>query len=781
MKTPHTRTTIRGFYKKSILASLALTLLTTLPLRAQSYPQDADPPERVARLSILQGNVSLQAAGVDQFSQAEPNYPLTNGDRVYVDNSSFAELQSDALAIRMGLGADLSLTSMTDQVAQVGLAQGSIHIRSWDLQNGASIEIDTPNGTITILQPGDVRIDSYPQDDTTVVTVNSGQAEATGPNLSQAINPGQALRLTGSNPIYVEYVELAPGDNLDRFDQDRDRRQMAGRAASQQYVNPNMIGYSDLQEYGEWSSESDYGQVWYPRNVDRDWTPYHNGHWAWIAPWGWTWVEAEPWGFAPFHYGRWASFNGRWGWIPGPTIVRPVYSPALVAFVGGSNFSVSVGFGGGNGGGLAAWFPLGPRETYVPWYHASPGYVNRVNVTNIYSRNDTEIRNVYNNRTTNIYVNNKTINNTTINNVTYVNRAAATTVVPQRSFAAGRPVASAAVHVDQRQLAQAQVMPHPMITPTRAIVAPAPARAVPVNVARPVLQTHAGLAQAVPGAQAHPVPVHTLTPQQQQAVRVQPLPNGQRPIQQPAPAPVQRQPLQQAVTQPVQRQAPVERTTPTPNPLAHPVPAQPTQPTQPTTQFNQPRPQPTAPINQQRPQQEAPINQQRPQPEAPINQRPQQSAPINQPRPEPPAQPAQPPTQFNQPRPQPAAPVNQQRPQPEAPVNQQRLQQSAPINQQRPEPPVQAAQPKPQPRPVDQPRPLINRSEPPPAQPTFVQQRQAIQKTDPGRPLGPQQVENLRNGRPAGPHEQPEPIAHPAPQPRPAPQPKNESKQPPPK
>ncbi|MBB5316734.1 DUF6600 domain-containing protein [Tunturibacter empetritectus] len=734
MNTSHAHTTIRGFYKKSILATFVLTLLTTLSLHAQSYPQDADPPERVARLSILQGNVSLQPAGVDQFSQAEPNYPLTNGDRVYVDNSSFAELQSDALAIRMGLGADLSLTSMTDQVAQLGLAQGSIHIRSWNLQNGASIEIDTPNGTITILQPGDVRIDSYPQDDTTVVTVNSGEAEATGPNLSQAINPGQALRLTGSNPIYVEYVELAPGDNLDRFDQDRDRRQMAGRAASQQYVNPDMIGYSDLQEYGEWSSQSDYGQVWYPRNVDRDWTPYHNGHWAWIAPWGWTWVEAEPWGFAPFHYGRWASFNGRWGWIPGPTIVRPVYSPALVAFVGGPSFSISAGFGAGNGAGLTAWFPLGPRETYVPWYHASSGYVNRVNVTNIYNRNVTEVRNVYNNRTTNIYV-----NNTTVNNITYVNRTVATTVVPQRSFAAGRPVASAAVHVDQKQLAQAQVMPHPMITPTRAIVAPAPARAVPVNIARPVLQTRVGLAQAVPGAQAHPVPVHTLTPQQQQAVKVQPLPNGQRPIQQPAPAPVQRQPIQQTATQPVSRQAPVERATPTPNPPAHPVP---TQQAQPTTQFNQPRPQPTAPINQQRPQQEAPINQQRPQP---------------------------------------AAPVNQQRPQPEAPINQQRPQQSAPINQQRPEPPVQASQPKPQPRPVDQPRPLINRSEPPPAQPTFVQQRQAIQKTDPGRPLGPQQVENLRNGRPAGPHEQPEPIAHPAARAPQPPQPKNESKQSPPK
>jgi len=663
METVQQRSTIHAMTKKiiltkntfSVLVSLALAalmLIIAAPLHAQDSPQEGDPPERVARLSVIQGNVSLQPAGVDQFSQAETNYPLTSGDRIYVDNTSHAELQSDALALRMGAGADLTLTGMTDQLAQLGLAQGSIHVRSWDLQDGAVVEIDTPNGTITIVRPGDVRIDSYPQDDATVVTVNSGQAMATGPNFSQVVNPGQALKLTGSNPIYAEPVQLSPPDDLDRFDQDRDRRQMSARAAQQQYVNPNMIGYSDLDEYGEWVPQPEYGQVWYPRNIDAEWTPYHNGHWAWVAPWGWTWVESEPWGFAPFHYGRWANFGGRWGWVPGPAIVRPVYSPALVAFVGGPSFSISVGF---SGGGLTAWFPLGPRETYVPWYHASPGYVNRVNVTNIYNRNVIEVRNVYNNRTTNIYV-----NNTTVNNITYVNRTVATTAVPQRAFAAGRPVAAAAVHVDQRQLAQAPVMPHPMITPVRQIMTPSPARAVPANIARPMLQTRVGLAQAVPGAQARPVPVHSLTPQQ--------------PEQTHATTP------QQNVRQP--------------NPPAPPVPAQQSGAAQRTAQQNSPTPV-------------------------------QRQAPIERPNPTERPAPAHVPTQ---------APVQVQ---------------------------AQASQPKPQPRPVDQPRPLINHSEPPPAQPTFVQQRQAIQQTDPGRPLGPRQVDNLRNGRPAGPHEQPEPIAHP--------------------
>ena len=171
------------------------------------------------------------------------------------------------------------------------------------------------------------------------------------------------------------------------------------------------------------------------------WAPYREGHWAWIDPWGWTWVDDEPWGYAPFHYGRWLSIRGRWGWVPGPPEVRPVYAPALVVFVGG---------GGGGFSGNMGWFPLAPREVYVPSYPVSRGYVSRVNVSNT-TVNVTTVTNVYN--TTVI---NKT---TTINNVTYVNKnvSGAVTAVPQHAFASGQPVARSAVAVNARELAAAPV------------------------------------------------------------------------------------------------------------------------------------------------------------------------------------------------------------------------------------------------------------------------------------------------------------------------------------
>src|SRR5256885_3839541 len=43
-----------------------------------------------------------------------------------------------------------------------------------------------------------------------------------------------------------------------------------------------------------------------------------------------SWVDDAPWGFAPFHYGRWTIVGGSWGWVPGPIRVRPWYAPALV-------------------------------------------------------------------------------------------------------------------------------------------------------------------------------------------------------------------------------------------------------------------------------------------------------------------------------------------------------------------------------------------------------------------------------------------------------------------
>ncbi|HWC64937.1 MAG TPA: DUF6600 domain-containing protein, partial [Thermoanaerobaculia bacterium] len=148
-----------------------------------------------------------------------------------------------------------------------------------------------------------------------------------------------------------------------------------------------VVGAEDLDEYGQWSDIPQYGHVWSPTRVEVGWQPYRAGRWGWQDPWGWTWIADEPWGWAPYHYGRWINHSSRWFWVPvAPGLAFATYSPALVAFVGGGpGWSASFSIGGG---GYMGWFPLAPRDPFVPWwgsherdYGRAGGYGNVTNVT----------------------------------------------------------------------------------------------------------------------------------------------------------------------------------------------------------------------------------------------------------------------------------------------------------------------------------------------------------------------------------------------------------------
>src|SRR5262249_37377403 len=146
------------------------------------------------------------------------------------------------------------------------------------------------------------------------------------------LRTGQRTVFTGTSPLNAETEQIGPPDEFDNWSYTRDRRSDESRSA--RYCSRDVVGYEDLDDYGDWRPYPEYGNVWFPR-VSAGWVPYREGHWAWIDPWGWTWVDDDPWGYAPFHYGRWAFIENRWGWIPGPIAVQPVYAPALVVFIGG--------------------------------------------------------------------------------------------------------------------------------------------------------------------------------------------------------------------------------------------------------------------------------------------------------------------------------------------------------------------------------------------------------------------------------------------------------------
>jgi hypothetical protein len=89
--------------KKSVWCSIVLGIaLATivLPTRASAQDQQDDPPTRVARLGYMEGSVSLQPAGEDDWVQAVPNRPMTTGDKLWADKDSRAELQLGSAVIR---------------------------------------------------------------------------------------------------------------------------------------------------------------------------------------------------------------------------------------------------------------------------------------------------------------------------------------------------------------------------------------------------------------------------------------------------------------------------------------------------------------------------------------------------------------------------------------------------------------------------------------------------------------------------------------------------------
>jgi hypothetical protein len=439
----------KKFAMLTVLLAVALGGMLSKPASAQGG-DDEDPPGRVARLGYLQGSVSFQPAGESDWVGAVPNRPMTTGDQLWTDQDSRAEVQLGSSVIRLSSNTGFSFLNLDDRTVQIQLTSGAISVTVRRLHEDDDYEIDTPNQAFNIFQPGHYRVEVGANGDATYVTVREGDGESTGAGQSYEIRGGQSATLSGTDQLYADVEPLYDEDDFDNWCQERDRRFDYSRSAH--YLSPEVVGFEDLDDNGDWRDDPAYGHIWFPNRVDPGWAPYHVGHWAWISPWGWTWVDDNPWGYAPFHYGRWVNVYGRWGWVAGPPAEAPVYAPALVVFIGG---------GPGGFGGNVGWFPLGPREVFVPSYHVSEAYVNRVNISST-TVNVTQVTNVY--RTT--IINNNTTN---ITNITYANRnvQGAVMVVPQHAFTSAQPVAAARVQVSAKEIASAPMSARVAVAPTR--------------------------------------------------------------------------------------------------------------------------------------------------------------------------------------------------------------------------------------------------------------------------------------------------------------------------
>jgi len=354
---------------------------------------EANGPVRMARFSFLNGNVTWRASDDKDWSTAAQNTPMREGSQIWVSDGGRAEIQfDDGSALRLGSGAVVTLQTMYSdpkgEFTEIKMTDG---LGSLDLRSNHSIyQVDTPHGTLKSTGPSMIRLGV---DDDVEVGVREGTASFEGPQGKIDLKTGDYTDVTDDTTAFAVSA-VPPTDSWDDF-----VNQRHGLMTHDEPKLPANIGVvgGDLDSYGTWQEDSDYGNVWVP-NEPEGWQPYEYGNWTWVEPFGYTWVGVEPWGWAPYHWGTWVHRRWGWGWVPGP--VHQYWSPAVVNFsyYDGDLFWAPLSpwevhypgaFGLGTfGAGWSAWFSIGFCGVYSPandhWCEAqrwSNRYVNRGGLT----------------------------------------------------------------------------------------------------------------------------------------------------------------------------------------------------------------------------------------------------------------------------------------------------------------------------------------------------------------------------------------------------------------
>jgi hypothetical protein len=320
---------------------------------AQTDPPAKDPktqgPVRMARFAYVQGNVTWRPDTSASWSKATNNLPLRQGAEIWVTEGGRADVQfDDGSALRLGNGALVVLKVLysddkgefTELALNEGLA--TLHSRHAD----AVYQVDTPMASAKT--SGDAQI-RFGVDGGSEIAVQRGSASIEGSAGKTTLTEGNYLYLRDATAAYTPHRLPGP-DSWDRWNSDRNRL-IEGKSETYKHV-PSNIGLvsEDLDSSGTWHEDAKYGWVWAPRVSSHDWRPYHDGHWVWVDPYGWTWVSDESWGWAPYHYGTWVELSYGWSWCPGSR--WQYWSPGVVSF---SSYGDRIG-----------WAPLCPWEVRYP-------------------------------------------------------------------------------------------------------------------------------------------------------------------------------------------------------------------------------------------------------------------------------------------------------------------------------------------------------------------------------------------------------------------------------
>ena len=366
-----------GFFQSATRALLLRCLALAFLLLGMGVAW-ADPPALAGRIANVTGTAWLFDPESKAWAKVLRNQTVGQGDQLRTDTRSRVTVRVGSTTLWLDEQSDMQILQMDDAATVLNLLAGDIALRLRTAQAAEETRVQTREGVISPEMEGLFRVDQMDRGSRLAVLQGRAQfdSEPGAPVQRAWLREGEQSEFSSAGSRRIERQAVGR-DKFSAWFQAQDQAEEALALGDEPYVSPEMTGAEDLNQHGNWEVAAEYGNVWIPARVASGWEPYRDGSWVWTRHWGWSWVDNAPWGFAPFHYGRWVQHRGHWAWAPGRFEPRPAYSPALVVWSGGPQVSVGITIGGVRRPPQTGWAPLAPRQVYVPTYSHSPQYVER--------------------------------------------------------------------------------------------------------------------------------------------------------------------------------------------------------------------------------------------------------------------------------------------------------------------------------------------------------------------------------------------------------------------
>jgi hypothetical protein len=306
---------IGGYRTPGLL--LGMAGLLSLALAGAARADDL----HTARVSDVSGNLSVRGDGEETFSYLERNGIIREGDTLWTDDKSRAEVELESGSwLRLAEDTKLDVRALP-LGTEFRLWNGSVYL---DVSERVTdpVRVMTPAGDVDVEPDSVVRVDLNRSESVRVSVLNGHARIRPDHGRAVAVDAGDRIYLDASRDL--EEPTRFSREDRDSFDNyHRDRVEYYIDRPLPRELDRDILGARDLNDYGSWVVV-DRTSYWRPR-CEPDWRPYSTGYWSYVPGCGYSWIDYSPWGYATSHYGRWHHRDGYgWLWSPG-TIWAPAY------------------------------------------------------------------------------------------------------------------------------------------------------------------------------------------------------------------------------------------------------------------------------------------------------------------------------------------------------------------------------------------------------------------------------------------------------------------------